>query len=552
MKNVKKKIKILSSLFLLGLLVLCSKREGTIIIAKEPDANDIVQEMQIGWNLGKSLDCYDMEPIGYGNANYYEQLWHNPKTTKDIIHAVKKSGFGAVRIPVTYINHVDENGVIDPEWLARVAEVVDYVIDEGMYAIINVHHDTGKRSDAPIQADIAGYTTYSARAINLWQQIAEYFKYYDYHLLFEGYNETVDMSAKNPWYGNNSSWVTMNALNQLFVNTVRASGGNNINRFLIVNTYGAQATYDPLCYFEMPQDIIENHLIVGVHSYYSSQSGVASVMKCLDATILKKGYPCILGEWAINCMGKDCQTQAANMLVECEKRGITCFWWDDGGAFKLLDRKKCQWYNPELVSAMIYLTTGKIIDENEAVKKEVIVDNSYRYKALDYIDITSTGCNFQTDVALSSDLKMELTVATTGNYYGNLMAAGSGSTKLMFRQEGKKGIYAAYGWYNSAVVMPEMQEVFTITQEQNKTYVNGVLVRTAKEQRFASNECISIGEIPCRIYSCKIWDGQGSLIHDYVPAYDNKMEACLYDKVCQKFIYSSGTCSAGNVVTVVR
>lgn len=540
-------MKRLAYLLSVFVLMICFTVQDVQADEKDKSAAEIVQEMQMGWNLGKSLECYEEKDAQVNEVVYYEQLWHNPKTTKEMIRVIKKSGFGAVRIPITYLNHMDEDGVIDEAWLDRIAEIVDYVIEEDMYAIINIHHETGKRNNAPLQAKFSDYEVCAAYAENLWMQIAEYFKDYDEHLLFESYNEMLDMSAENPWYGEQSSWATMNAMNQLFVNTVRVSGGNNTTRYLIVNTYGAQATYHPLYYFQLPKDIIEDHLIVGVHAYQSSKSGVESVMKCLDATILKKGYPCILGEWAINCMDSTSTEKAENMLSECVKRGITCFWWDDGGTFKLLNRKTCQWYNPELVSYMINITTGKSIDAQKASEKEVVVDHTFYYKELDYVEISTKNGGFQTDVPLSSQISVELTCAITGNDYGNLLAAGSGSNKLVIRQEGEKGVYCAYGWYNSVVATPQLFQKLTITQRKEETYVDDKLVRTAKEQTFQSEQKIRIGDVPCRLYRCRIWDERNNLIHDYIPVYNNKMEACLYDRINDTFWYASDVCAAGNI-----
>ena len=157
-----------------------------------------------GWNLGNTLDNIDNQYItdaqakakGYDSAaEYYETLWGNPVTTKEMIHAVKEAGFQTVRVPVTYTDHIDENGEIREEWLERVKEIVDYVLDEDMYCVINVHHDTG--NNGKITADPAALEENQKRVRDRWTQIATYFQDYGQKLVFEGLNELLDQN--NNW-----------------------------------------------------------------------------------------------------------------------------------------------------------------------------------------------------------------------------------------------------------------------------------------------------------------------------------------------------------------
>lgn len=175
---------------------------------------------------------------------------------------------------------------IQREWMDRIHEVVDYVIDVGMYCILNVHHDTGAASTAWLVADAATYAAQHKRFEEVWRQIAEEFKDYDEHLLFEGYNEMLD--EKRSWCfasfaseGNyNQAMATeaydaINSYAQTFVNAVRATGGNNAQRNLVVCTYGAcdgsgnwnSHLKDPLKNMKLPDDKAENHIIFEVHSY---------------------------------------------------------------------------------------------------------------------------------------------------------------------------------------------------------------------------------------------------------------------------------------------
>lgn len=513
-------------------------------------AQEVVSDMGMGWNLGKNLESYNASAGYVADALFYETLWNNPKTTQKMIKTVKEAGFGAVRIPVTYLNHIDEDGKIDETWLHRVAEIVDYVIENNMYAIINVHHDTGKREDVPLQANYNNLKKNKALAQEMWEQIADYFKGYDRHLFFESYNEMLDMDATNPWYGNPTSWAAMNEMNQLFVDTVRKTGGNNATRFLVVNTYGAQTNSGILSYFKLPTDTIANHLIVGVHTYVVSTDGIQTVMQHLDSTLLSKGYACIIGEWAISGATDSSISTAEKMLTACTERKIACFWWDDGGNYKLLNRSQGEWYYPQLVDDMIKIVQKKEeteeIEENNTEKEtNQDISNEGPFKQLTYIEVPRTGCAFKTDIPISSEISIELKAATIGNYYGNLLQAGSGSSKLMIRQEAEKGIYCAYGWYNSVVTKPETYETFVIYQEKNLTYINGKLVRKATAQTFSYSDNITLGAAPCRIYECKIWNADKQLLRDYVPAYDENGKVCFYEKIEGNYLYSNGSCIAG-------
>lgn len=323
--------------------------------ASEQTAAEVVSDIRVGWNLGNSLNCFSNKEDTESDIAKYETMWRNPRATREMIHTVKKVGFNAIRIPVTYYNHIDKNGIIDARWLARVAEVVQYCLDEDMYVIINIHHDTGKGDTKPIQANVANLEKYKKYVENIWTQVASYFKEYDYRLMFESMNETLDMTAQNPWYGNENSWTAMNQLNQVFVDVVRASGGNNLNRNLIVNTYGAQTTSGPIKYFEMPNDLVPNHLIIGVHTFASKQSDISNYSWSLFSQFVSKGYPVIISEFGTSYKEKLSEriTSAINVVNYGNMYGIKCFWWDDGGDYKLLDRNTNKWQYLALVNGMM-------------------------------------------------------------------------------------------------------------------------------------------------------------------------------------------------------
>ena len=337
-------------------LVSCGNRNR-----KETSAHNIVHDMGAGWNLGNSLDCIDGNQ-GMDNS-FYETVWGNPLTTKEMIQAVKEAGFGAVRVPVTYYNHIDENHTIDQQWLQRVKEIVDYVIDQGMYCIINIHHDTG--NNAWISADSSRMEEMKNNISTIWKQIAVYFKDYDEHLLFEGYNEILD--EKNQWTGAGSdAYAAANELNQQFVDTVRNTDGNNKERFLIVNTYAAGVTEEIVSGFSLPKDSTENHLIAEVHYYSQTETEFDTAVDVITRYFQNKKIPAIIGEFGVKSSTDDGAEQQREdyisyIVAECRKLGIGYFWWDDGktsesgdpvDTYALLNRNTCEWYFPDLVKCL--------------------------------------------------------------------------------------------------------------------------------------------------------------------------------------------------------
>jgi len=356
-------------------------------------AFELVKDMKIGWCLGNTLDSIDNKKIGILNnadvitpEEHYETYWGNPVTTVEMINAVADAGFGAIRIPVTYTDHMDEGFTIREEWLLRVEQIVKYAFDNDLYCIINIHHDTGHGSWPWLKADPDNLPQLEERLRTVWTQIAGHFREYGEKLLFESFNEILDMEDR--WGGADiKAYYAVNWLNQAFVDAVRKTGGNNANRFLIVKTYAAGVAADLINAFVLPADSAEDRLIAGVHYYgtlpfawkqsqvswtdaYSDWdrlrdgNPVEAVMKRLNDSFIEKGIPVIIGEFgAQNKNNENDRAEYAAHYVETAKQyGITCFWWDDGGQFDnaeavgnfaLLDRINVRWFFPEINSALI-------------------------------------------------------------------------------------------------------------------------------------------------------------------------------------------------------
>jgi len=206
------------------------------------------QEMAPGWNLGNSL-----EAIG-GETN-----WGNAAATQSLLNAVKAAGFNSVRIPMSWKQYADSNDNIRADWMARVTEVVNYARNAGLVAIINIHWDGGW-----MQPNYATQAMANTRITKFWTQIANNFKNYDDHLLFAGLNEVmIDGDYGTPTV---EYYTVQNGFNQTFVNAVRATGGNNAVRHLVVQGFNTNIdhTYN---FFTVPSDSAANRLMVEVHYY---------------------------------------------------------------------------------------------------------------------------------------------------------------------------------------------------------------------------------------------------------------------------------------------
>ena len=256
---------------------------GDDAVFEEESAREAAALMTPGINLGNTLDStsYNITETEAGKTGWivqwgkkgadgkvlpsaWETAWGQPVTTDAIADFVLEQGFQAVRIPVTWAEHLDGNDTVDPAWMARVRETVDLFYSRGVYVILNAHHDGG--ADGWIEATESSYSMYSGRFARLWQQIAETFADYDERLLFEGFNEILD--GGNNWGAPGpeaARWL--NAWNQLFVDTVRAAGGNHLRRNLIVMVYAGNGSENSLARFVLPDDPAEGHLMVEVHNY---------------------------------------------------------------------------------------------------------------------------------------------------------------------------------------------------------------------------------------------------------------------------------------------
>lgn len=222
--------------------------------------------MKIGLNLFNTLDAngtwFDQDDV-----HAFETCWGQPMADQEWFTAVKAAGFNAVRIPVTWFPHMDSEWKVKKAWMDRVEEVVNYALNENLYVVLNVHHDTGDHGDAWVCADWQNIDAVLEKFNALWKQIAERFNKYDEHLIFEAYNELLDQNHRWNSPASNDGYLATNALAQGFVNTVRATGGNNEHRNLVVSLYSAHGSQEGFDNLVLPKDMYPNHLFVEVHNY---------------------------------------------------------------------------------------------------------------------------------------------------------------------------------------------------------------------------------------------------------------------------------------------
>lgn len=220
-------------------------------------AMQIVNNMGIGWNLANSFDCYN-EYQKIKSPDEQITLWGNTIPKKEIFKRIKKYGFKTVRFPVTWMNFMEDSGKVNNEWMRRVKEIVDWIINNNMYCILNIHND-GKDNNW-----LAKGIKAKEKYIYLWEQIAEEFKDYNQYLIFESMN---DVEYKN---GDIYEYTTLLSLTQSFVDTIRNSGGNNIHRLLLIS--GANSNLDLTIspQYLMPNDP-KKTLAISIHYYLPSQ-----------------------------------------------------------------------------------------------------------------------------------------------------------------------------------------------------------------------------------------------------------------------------------------
>lgn len=353
------------------------------------DKTAIVEAMGPAWNLGNQLEAVS-------GRTPSETAWGNPTITQNTFKMVKDAGFTCVRIPISYFGRIG-NGPdykIESSWLKRIKEVVDMAMKEDLYTIINMHGD-GYNSmiangawllcNAPDNEQPAIKAKYEA----CWKQIVDVFADYDEHLIFESMNEEFDGTYNTP---NKTYYANINTYNQIFVDTVRQSGGNNAKRWLLIPGWNTDINYTCGDYgFEIPTDTYrdssipasEQRIMISVHYYNpwdfcgagtKTEWGTDAEVKTLTdnfdrcySAFVNKGYPVVIGEYgAVNANNTDSRVKFVSTLCRAARsRGMVPVIWDNNGhgtgadKFGLFNRSTFQVTQPEIIAAIMEAYEGE-------------------------------------------------------------------------------------------------------------------------------------------------------------------------------------------------
>ncbi len=395
--------------------------------ADQLTAFEITEEMQIGWNLGNTLDAYmsnaNQEPLeSYGLEA--ETCWGNPKTTQAMIDAVKAKGFNTVRVPVTWFQHVDKNNgyKIDDAWMARVKEIVDYCYNSDMYVILNLHHEEPYVNRSTLGADYEELTGFVS---SLWKQIAETFKDYDQRLVFEIMNEPRAKGTDHEWWGPTKEETdTINKINADALEIIRGTGDdNNDIRLVMMPGYCASSDTSMMSKIVVPDD---DFVAVSVHAYspynftmnaevkdhstftaaYATE--LTSILDGIRKTFGDKDIPVVLGEFSSSNFGNtEARIEWAEAYISQTKAmGIPCVLWDNnveknngGEAHGYLNRSSLTWYEG---SETVVDTMIKIIKDDSIVwgseRKSPVIEHEDITTGVQLIDKT-----IEIDAALAPD-----------------------------------------------------------------------------------------------------------------------------------------------------
>ena len=347
-------------------------------------AKELVANIGAGWNLGNTFD-----------ARGVETAWISHATTQTNIKAIADAGFDAIRIPITWTIGAgaseDNDWTISKAWLSRIEEVIGWAYDLGMTVIINTHHEDIIQNQLISNSEESHYIF-----TRLWSQIANHFNnQFGERLLFEGHNEPRVIGETDEWTGGTpEQHKVINRQYQAFVDIVRASGGNNKFRSLLITTHAASATKAALDGLELPKDSTPERLILSVHTYspfeftfkesslaqfnpkatkenpgpysdiwkhHSTPEQILFYFDNIQTRANELGLPVILGEWGSQDK-ENTKYRAAHAkyyVAEAKRRGWATFWWDNnkatgtGELFGIYNREKNTWYFPEIVDAIM-------------------------------------------------------------------------------------------------------------------------------------------------------------------------------------------------------
>ncbi|MHB8637776.1 MAG: glycoside hydrolase family 5 protein [Fimbriimonadaceae bacterium] len=349
------------------MLVACALALAAAVSQAVPlTARNYLQRLSPGINLGNTMEALPNETA-----------WGNPSPTDAYFKAVEAAGFRSVRIPIAWSQYSDKDQRINPKWMAHVSAVVHMAIQAGLYVMINIHWDGGW-----IQATYAKRDGVNAKLAKFWSQIASNFKGYDDRLLFAGTNEIGVEGVYGPPTPENAE--VQNGYNQVFVNAVRAAGGKNASRWLVVQGYNTNIDDAAKVNAKMPADSAKGRLMMEVHYYapydftlndksdiwqwgakatdpkateaWANEAYADAEFQSMKEAFVNKGVPVILGEYGAGMKqrfpGMRPFRDAWDRYVTHSSygHGLVPMFWDTGGLF---DRKTGAQKEPELIQTIV-------------------------------------------------------------------------------------------------------------------------------------------------------------------------------------------------------
>lgn len=325
-----------------------------------------LRQLSPGINLGNTLEAIPNETA-----------WGNPKPTDAFFQAVRSAGFKSVRIPVAWTQYADANHGIDSKWMAHVTDVVRMANKAGLYALINVHWDGGW-----IQATTAKKDAVNAKLATFWKQIATNFREFDDHLLFAGTNEIGVEGVYGPPTAENAQ--AQNSYNQTFVDAVRATGGKNKSRWLVVQGYNTNIDDTVKVNAAMPKDVVAGRLMMEVHYYspynftlndksdiwqwgakatdpkatetWANEAFADAEFRSMKTAFVDKGVPVILGEYGSGLKARFPGMRSFRddwdryITLSAVRNHLVPMFWDTGGLF---DRTTGTKQDPDLIKRIV-------------------------------------------------------------------------------------------------------------------------------------------------------------------------------------------------------
>jgi len=364
---------------------------------KKLNALEVAELMGNGINLGNTMEAYGRANHGVGKeTSLYETAWGQPVTTQEMVSGMKAAGFDTLRVPVAWtnaMNYEDGDYTINQAYLDRVGEIIDYAINADMFVIVNDHWDGGwwgmfgSATEVTRNAAMEMYT-------EMWRQIAEEYGDRSYKLIFESGNEELgnrlndkDVCPDSGTLSESECYEVSAKINQAFVDTIRATGGNNADRFLLIAGYNTDVTMTCDSRFKMPTDTVDGKLLLSVHYYDPSNYciftsvedwGSKQEYQSMNDMLAKmtkyteQGYGIVIGEWGVLYEGNAVKNQRTeymtNFLANCDLYGYCPVLWDCNNMY---NRYQCA-----LIDDYKDFFIGRNYEAEKALTREQIETNA--------------------------------------------------------------------------------------------------------------------------------------------------------------------------------